>query len=199
MVKRLVLIVVMLGCMSSVNAGNQVVELNLNENDLELSLARVQSWSKHAQTFFGMGFLSSIQTINGEKKKVTMADATMTHVGNTEVKGLGIGLGFKAIYSDLNMFIPKQTAEALAVRFKLLYTLPIVVKSIVSATINYAPGSLSFSSGLERYSDNRFEINFQPIPAGWFYIGYRKVSFGIENSGELVLNESGYLGYKIYF
>ncbi len=196
---RWVLVLVTLLSIQHLEANKgQVVELNLNDDDLELNIARVKSWSRNSQTYFGAGFLSSYH--KESEKKLSMADLTMTHVGITEIPGIGFGLGFKYIYSDLDAIIKKREANALAIRLKMMYTLPIVVRSVVGLTVNYAPSSLVFSDNLDRFREYRLELNFEPIEGGWIYFGYRHVGFDFDDrKDEVELSDSTYIGMKLYF
>jgi len=191
----------------SANHGN-VLEININNDDLEVELAKMKAWSRNSQTFFGAGFLKSYDEDDVEN---LLYYATLTQVGYTDIRGFSFGIGFRGIYSELDekanpIKDEKKNTSALAARAKLLYTLPLRVKTIISATYNYAPKSLCFSNDLTAYREYRLEINAEPIDGGWLYAGLRDIEFEFDDDkvpatrdNTYTLNHAGYVGFKLYF
>jgi hypothetical protein len=190
--------------------GNSVVELNINNDDLELHFATLKKWSRNSQTYFGIGVLSGYDDYDydgDDKHEHKLYDATLTQIGYTDIKGISFGVGFKAVYANLDDLPTDKDLDVSAVglRLKLLYTLPLRVKTIVAGTYNFAPKSLCFSSDLSRYNEYRLEINAEPIDGAWVYAGFREIEFTFEDlavvDGEdtYTFNKAGYFGVKIYY
>jgi len=187
-----------LGLFVQLNAqtGN-VLDVNINNEDLEVEVASMKTWSRNSFTHYGV---AAIKTYDDFDKEMIMYSVTMTQIGYTDLKGVAFGVGLKGVHSNFDLSGSTQSVSALGVRMKVLYTFPLKIKTIIAGTYNYAPKSLSFSKDLERYTEYRLTLNAEPIDGAWVYAGIRGIEFQFENIDETyTFNKTAFAGIEIYF
>lgn len=192
-----------LGLVTQLSArGNNLIDVNINNEDLEMEYTSINEWSRNSQTYFSAGVLNAYDADDIHHVLYTV---TMTQVGLTDLRGVGFGIGFRGVFTVLDEAVDPygqndaREVGALGVRAKVMYTFPIRVKTILSGTVNYGPRSLSVNREMEQYREYRIDVNAEPIDGGWVYAGFRTIEFKFDNGEVYDLNSKLYVGMKIYF
>jgi hypothetical protein len=191
-------IVVTLALLVSFLNGESLLNINLNESDIEFTVDGDEKYSNNSKIYRSIGY---IKADNKNDNSKGMAEAEMMVIGLTALPGISIGMGIKAIATkvDGDKDIDDKNAAALAIKLKVIYTLPLMVKSYLTGSYAYAPNSLSFTD-LDNYYESKVEVNFEVIDGGLVYVGARNIELEFEDIDEkYTYNNSEYFGVKFIF
>jgi len=122
--------------------------------------------------------------------------AGMSANGNVpDIKGLQFSVGAKLMMSDNK----QDSFFAIPLMAKAIYQLPIgdIPPSYVTASLLYAPSSLSFSDA-ESYSELRIEADVDVIENVSVYSGYRTIDTDYKDY-EMNMDQAIYGGLKLSF
>ena len=172
------------------------LDVNINEDDLELSVSQLKNFSRNSRVYYSVGYLSAYDE-NSEQQGLFSAEMMM--IGLTEIKGFSAGVGLKGFATRINRSNQDRDATGGAVQIRVAYTLPLIIKTTFSGQGGYAPKSLSFGD-LEQYTELRLQVDAEVIDGGLFYLGYRMIDMEFENNGgSYEFNNAPYLGIKFVF
>ncbi|MCV6608567.1 MAG: YfaZ family protein [Campylobacterales bacterium] len=182
---------------ASLLQGESLLNINLNEKDIEFSLDSDERYSNNTKIYKSFGFLKG-EDENEEMR--TMVEGQMMVMGLTAIPGLSVGMGLKGMATRItDVGNDDLNAGAAALKVKVIYTLPLLVKSYITGSYAYAPESLSFSD-LKNYNETRVEADFEIIDGGMIYGGVRQVDLDFKDIKETyTLNNNAYVGLKFVF
>lgn len=192
MLKKLLIIVSILPVM--LLAKNNMVSLNINSSDIEIGYEKSKQISKSSRLYFGGEYLDAEDEFD---KSQTQFSGHIKVIGNTPLRGLAAGIGFRGVIADIDSK-SSYTPIAIPVQAGVIYTLPLALKSHVSGFYSYAPSSLCLSDS-EEFKELRIEAAIEPIEGGMVAVGYRKINYELEKGAEYELNKSVYVGFRLYF
>ncbi len=203
LIKRTFFLLLILGMTAQLQArGNNLIDVNINNEDLEVEYTNINAWSRNSQTLFSAGMLNAYDKDDIRHMLYTV---TLMQEGLTDLRGVSFGIGFRGVFSMLDEKVDpygkndSHEVGALGVRAKFMYTFPLRVKTILGLTANYGPRSLSINTEMEQYREYRLELSAEPIDGGWIYAGYRGIEFKFDNDEVYEMNQKLYVGMKIYF
>lgn len=137
----------------------------------------------------------AVSAAHNDDKDVNLFTATGAVVGQlAQQRNLSAGLGARLYYADTN----SEDMQALGLGGFTKYNVPQVAGLSIMGELFYAPG-ITASDDL----DNQFELglraNYQLLPNGAVYLGYRHIKADVENSDNLVLDNGFNLGFEFSF
>ena len=172
------------------------IDLNVNTEDLEVSLSQLQNFSSNPRFYYSADYLKAYDE---EDREQSMISGQMMIIGLTEIRGFTAGLGLKGLVTRIDTEGDDLDAAAVAVRLRLAYTLPLVVKTTVAVSGGYAPKSLCFSD-LEGYTEMRGQVEAEVIEGGLVYGGLRKLDMKFKDIDDTyTFNSAPYVGIKFLF
>ena len=172
-----------------------LVSLNLNSTDLEAGFERNQPAGGTSRLYYGVEALNAEDEFEDTN---VMISGHISVLGLTPVPGLAATIGFKGLVAPIKVGGKDYTLSALPVKVGVLYTLPLVIRSHISAHLAYAPKSLALSD-CERYTETRFEAIMEPMEGGMLVLGWRKLEFKPDSGGTYEFNKSAYVGIRMMF
>lgn len=177
-------------------AKSNMVSLNLNDTDLEFALERSDSASNSSRMYYGVEFLKAEDEYDKDHNQIS---GHFSIIGNTPLRGLGVGIGFRAVVTQIKAGGKTYNPLAIPIQLGAIYTLPVVLKSHVSAFVSYAPESLCVND-CESFTEYRFEGAIEPIDGGMIVLGHRNIEYDIKSSkDDYGFNKALYLGFRLYF
>jgi len=180
---------------ADLSSAAQSLAINLNDRDeVELTFIGESKYSENSTVKNETGILSALDE---KKNKNIYAHTGFTTTGLTDIPSVVFGLGIDLAGSYIDA--SQDSYGAVALKVKLGYVLPFRILTTLLGSVSYAPKTLCLSNNIDKFSDTRFEIDFDIIDGGTVYFGYRDIKYGIPNAGLYTLNKSGYGGFKIHF
>jgi len=178
-------------------------EININDRDLELNakfdMGQFNDSVEPNTIFVGGKFLS------GQKKNSSVeSGGNLTNIdpyfeANFLMKkaigetGMSFGMGAKLNYTKDFSSLP------LGLEFEFAIPAEKLVPMYVYGSVYYAPSALSFS-GAKDFLEYRIAYDVELIENGRVTIGYRNINTNYDTAlGNVVYNESFYLGFKFAF
>lgn len=181
-----------------VGFAKNVVDLNLNETDVEFGLENIKKISASSRLY------TSAHFFHGEdefERMQNLFQGELTASGLTPIPGFSVGLGLKGIFTQVEFPGKDLEVFGLGIKFNLLYTLPIKIKTTLNGFFVYTPQSVSFLD-LHDYREWRMQIDVEIIDGAMFYVGYRDMQMEFDtwySRDDYSMNSDGYLGIKIIF
>ncbi len=196
-IKKTLLILILL---TSVVKAESLININLNENDIEFSLDNDSRYSNNTKIYQSLGFMKAE---NEYERTNSMVEGEVLVLGLTSIPGFSVGMGIKGCATRINKedapYGEDKNAAALGIKVKALYTLPVMVKSYITASYVYAPDSLTFSD-IENYYESRAELDVEIIDGGMVYLGVRDIELDFINEQKsYTFNDAMYFGIKFVF
>lgn len=175
-------------------ASEKSVALNINDDDLEVAMFLESDISRNSKIVYELSGLSAVDEFDN---KYSTALVGIENIGLTDLKGIIFGLGFNAhtLYNDDT----EDTFSALALRARVGYVLPVMIKTTISGVVNYAPESLCFSGDIEKYTNTKVEAEVDVIDGGRVVVGYRNIVYGLDGGDDYKYNSAVYGGFKLVF
>jgi hypothetical protein len=183
-----------IACAIALLAQKQSFTLNINDEDLEGGYEMISPIGAEASLYYGVTVLRGAD----EYDKMRLSGAFhINAIGLTPLDGLAAKVGIKAVVAQIEQEGKDIYPFAAPIGVGLIYTLPIAVKTHISAFYDIAPTALCFSD-CDRYSELRFEAGIEPIEGGMIFGGWRKIE--LRNEGwKYDLNKAAYIGVRISF
>ncbi|WP_017444529.1 YfaZ family outer membrane protein [Gayadomonas joobiniege] len=133
--------------------------------------------------------------MHNDDTDVNLFTGTAAVVGNiSRQPNFTAGLGGRLYYADTN----GDDMQALGLGGFAKYRIPEIQGLSLQGELFYAPGIVASDE-----LDNQFELglraNYQLLPNGAVYAGYRHIKADIENGGEFVLDNGFHLGFEFSF
>ncbi|MDR2152055.1 MAG: hypothetical protein LBO72_04475 [Helicobacteraceae bacterium] len=175
-------------------AQKQSFMLNVNDEDLEIGYELISPIGADASLYYGAVFLRGADEY--DKMRVT-GGFHINAIGLTPLDGLAFKVGIKAVASQIKEGDRDEYPFAAPIGVGLIYTLPISIKTHLSAFYDMAPTALCFSE-CDRYDELRFETGIEPIEGGMVFGGWRKLKWR-EEGWKYELNKAAYIGIRISF
>ncbi len=176
-------------------------EININNQDLELSgkldIGQINQSVEPDSMFVGLKLINGHEDHSSEHKIENGSYLEMNFLLMNELplKGLDIGLGIKANYSD--SFDEDFISIPLGVELKYKIPATNLIPMYISASVYYAPSVLSLSDAND-YFEYRAQFDIEVIRNGSIVIGYRSLNLNYENY-DYNYNKSAYAGFKFAF
>ncbi len=176
-------------------ASDSMVSLNLNSTDLELNYEHTRPLQGNSRSFMGAEFLSGDDEFD---KSQYMLSGYIYAMGLTPVPGLGAMIGFKGSATRVRVGGSNENIVAVPVHVGVNYTLPIVLRTHIQATVGFAPKALTFGEA-DKYEEYRFKAVMEPMDGGMVYVGWRSLQFDMGASSNYKFNESAFVGIGMVF
>lgn len=177
-------------------AKDNMVSLNLNDSDIEFSYEKSKSASSSSRVYFGAEWLRGEDEFDKNHNQVS---GHIRIIGNTPLAGLAVGIGFRAVGTSVKYGGKTYNPLVIPVQVGAIYTLPLVLKSHISAFGSYAPKSLSINDA-EKFTEYRFEGAIEPMDGGMIVLGYRDIEYELKKGADdYELNKAVYIGFRLYF
>ena len=108
--------------------------------------------------------------------------------------GISVGVGLKAVSGKAK----NNDASALALGGLVRYSPFADSRFGIIGQFYLSPNIVTFGDA-DRYLETTARFEYEIIPQASVYLGYRKVKFGLEQRGDVTLEEGGHLGVRITF
>ncbi|MDR0665599.1 MAG: hypothetical protein LBF86_08800 [Helicobacteraceae bacterium] len=182
-------------CAIALFAQKQSFMLDVNDEDLEIGYELVSPIGADANLYYGATFLRGADEF--DKMRMT-GNFHINAIGLTPLNALAIKIGLKAVVSQIEQDDGDDGYPfAAPIGVGLIYTLPIAIKTHISAFYDIAPTALCFNE-CDRYSELRFEAGVEPIEGGMIFGGWRDLEWR-EKGWKYELNKAAYIGVRISF
>jgi hypothetical protein len=176
-------------------ARDNLVSLNLNNTDVEIAYENTRPLQGDSRSFLGLELLNGDDEYDESQ---LMLSGYIHAMGLTPVPGLGAIIGFKASATRVEIGNEDESLLAIPVQVGVNYTLPIVLRSHIQASVGFAPKALTFGEA-ETYREYRIRAVIEPMDGGLIYAGWRSLVFDFESGGDYKFNESAFIGIGMVF
>ena len=169
------------------------LDINLNNNTAQFQYSTANGFNAQGKADIHLGVLYN--NVNS-----VLINAGLMVANNLEgAPGLSIGVGMEALAATIkDNPLLKSNASAVAVDAMVRYSPPGAGQLGLVGELHYAPRILTFGDAV-RYAQPGARVEFELSPQAMVYVGYRRVSFGIKNAPAAVLDNGGFVGFKLAF
>ncbi len=113
--------------------------------------------------------------------------------------GLSIGAGVEALAAAIKDNPPtRSNASAVALDLLARYSPPTASQLAFAGELHYAPRIITFGDA-DRYSQVIARVEYELSTQTLVYVGYRKITFGIKNARDAVMDNGVHVGIKLGF
>jgi YfaZ precursor len=169
------------------------IDINLNNNTAQFQYGTATPTSIQGQSDFHAGLLYN------NSNSVLVNAGIMVQNNIDAVPAISIGAGVEALAAVIKDNPPtRSNASALALDGLVRFTPPAASQLGFVGEVHYAPKIISFADAT-RYLLFATRAEFEITPQTLAYVGYRRISFGIKNGANAVLDSGPYVGIKIGF
>ncbi|MDR2639197.1 MAG: hypothetical protein LBC09_05115 [Helicobacteraceae bacterium] len=184
-----------IACAALLSAEKQSFMLNINDEDLQIGYEMISPIGAEAGLYYGVTALRGAD----EYDKMRLSGAFhINAIGLTPINGLAAKIGIKAAVAQIEQSDDKDVYPfATPIGVGLIYTLPVAIKTHLSAFYDIAPTALCFNE-CDRYTELRFEAGIEPIEGGMVFGGWRKIELR-EEGWKYDLNKAAYVGVRVSF
>ncbi len=113
--------------------------------------------------------------------------------------GYSVGVGIKGIVAKVNGNGPvNNSASALALGGLVRYSPPSAQRLGIVGEIYWSPNIVTFGDA-NRYIETNARVEYEVIPQAVAYVGYRRISFGINTGPNETLDQGFNVGVRISF
>lgn len=187
MISRSLITAALLGF--SAAAGAQSIELNLNDESAEL-----RYFTGMGQQGFGQGEWDVGLIYTEDNDVLFSGGAQVTGPIGTGLPGVTAGLGVRGYVTAG----AEEDVAGVGIGGQVAFTPAAFDRLSFGVQAIYAPDITTFMD-----ADHVFEVNarvgYAILPNALAYIGYRKIEVGLEEAGDVALDEGGHIGVKFSF
>ena len=186
---------------SSLSAYHQF-NININNDELEsgieLDIAQFSKRMKVNRYFLGLDYLHSEDDETSSDSDHLTSVRFMMRGKFHRARTITFGLGGKVVNGSAEDYDVSAIPLGIYGNFKLpIKSLPISL----TTQFFYSPKPLTFGDG-NNYTEQKYELGFEPFRMGEIYIGYRDIQF--ETTPELgekkvAISQMAYIGFRIGF
>jgi hypothetical protein len=178
---------------ASTAAEADALDINLNNNTAQFQYGTAAALNTQGNPDIHVGLLYN-------NANSALANLGIMVVNSQDrAPGLSIGVGVEALGAQIKDNPPfKSTASAVALDGLVRYSPPAVSQLGFVGELHYAPRIITFGDA-DRYMLAGARVEFELSPQTLAYVGYRRISFGIKNAPNAVLDSGFNLGIKIGF
>ncbi len=113
--------------------------------------------------------------------------------------GLTIGAGVEALVATIKDNPPiRSNASAVALDVLVRYSPPATNQLAFAGEMHYAPRIITFGDA-DRYSQFGARVEYELSTQTLVYVGYRRITFGIKNRSDAIMDNGVHLGIKFGF
>jgi hypothetical protein len=192
------LIIAALWMVTSAFAAHQVsIDANDREIGGEIRLDMGRMGNAMSNAYIGARFLNGD---NNNSKTIADPDPLMEASFMVMqpihgVQGLKVGLGIKAVYTQIDS--QRYGALPLGVEAELMLPLNTPFPFYLNGAFYYAPSALSFKEG-NGYMETRIGIDAEPMENARVGVGYRVIETDLK-SRDITYNDAWYFGMRLDF
>lgn len=164
------------------------IDINLRDNSVQLQYIAPMGRDTLGSTELHAGFL-----YNNDNDR--FGDFGLLVKGSAG-RGTGItaGVGLKGLVSTVG----DKSAAALALGGQIGYVLPAFPRVGIVGQLYFSPNIVTYRDA-ERFSEGVVRLEYEVIPQASAYLGFRRISFGIINGSDVVLDNGFHAGVRISF
>lgn len=178
---------------ASTTALADAIDINLNNNTAQFQYGTATPNSSQGQSDVHAGFLYN------NSNSVLVNAGIMVQNNPDYTSGLSIGVGVEGLAAVIKDNPPtKSNATALALDGRVRYSPPGASQLGFVGEVHYAPNIISFADAT-RYMLAMARVEYEISPEMKVYAGYRRISFGIKNGPNAVLDSGVHIGVKFGF
>ncbi len=169
------------------------LDINLNNNTAQLRYGTGTATQAQGTPDFHVGLLYN-------NSNSLLANAGILVANNIDgAPGLSIGVGLEVLAAIIKDNPPtKSAASAVAVDAVVRYSPPAASQFGVFGELNYGPRIVAFGDAT-RYTLAGTGVQYELSPQTLVYVEYRRISFGIKDGPNAVLDYGWHLGLKLSF
>lgn len=169
------------------------IDINLNNNTAQFQYGTATPSSAQGQSDLHMGFLYN------NSNSILVNAGIMVQNDPDYTSGISIGVGVEGLAAVIKDNPPtKSNATALALDGRVRFSPPGATQLGFIGEVHYSPSIISFADAT-RYMLAMARVEYEISPETKVYAGYRRISFGIKNGPNAVLDSGVHVGIKLGF
>jgi hypothetical protein len=170
------------------------LDINLNNNTAQFQYGTGTATGTEGKTDLHAGLLYT------NSNSVLVNAGILVINSQDNAPGLSIGAGVEGLLATIKEDNSPTRSNASAVAIDLLarYSPPTASQIGFAGELHYAPRIITFGDAI-RYSQVGVRMEYELSTQTLVYIGYRKITFGIKNSPDAVLDDGMHIGIKLGF
>ena len=177
---------------ASTAAMADALDINLNNNTAQFQYGTATAVNPQGRPDIHIGLL-----YNNANSVLSNMGILVTN-SQENAPGFSIGVGVEALAAQIRDNPPRSNASAVALDGLVRFSPPGAPQLGLAGELHYAPRIITFGDA-DRYMLAEARVEFEISPQTLAYAGYRRISFGIKNGPNAVLDNGLHLGIKIGF
>jgi hypothetical protein len=189
LLRRIVVISLLTACTTAMA---DTIDLNLRNSSVQFQYNSAMGRDTLGKTEFFVGGLYS-DTNNSHNTLGDIGLMVKDELGGN-APGFSVGVGIKGLFAHTQ----GTNESALALGGMIRYSPPSLPRLGIGGQLYFSPNITTFGDA-DRYEETLLQLEYVIIPNAAAYIGYRDISFNLNNGPNTTVDQGAFIGVRMSF